>query len=209
MATVLSPPDQRILLHGINWETYESILEAHKSRSLPRFTYDRGSLEIMSPSPEHERLKELASLFVNAAAEGMDVDLEGLGSTTFRREDLKRGFEPDSCFYVQSVKRVRGKIELDMTVDPPPDLTIEIDITSPSINRFPLFAQLGVPEVWRYDGERWMILALEGGEYVERKESIALPGLTAAQIAHFIEEGRTMRRPEWLRWVRDSVRQSK
>ncbi len=128
MATVLSPPEQRVLLHDINWETYESLLEAHKSRSMPRFTYDRGSLEIMGPSPEHERLKELASLFVNAAAEGMDVDLEGLGSTTFRREDLKRGFEPDSCFYFQSVERVRGKIELDMTVDPPPDLIIEMTL---------------------------------------------------------------------------------
>jgi Uma2 family endonuclease len=161
----------------------------------------------MSPSPEHERLKDLAALFVNAAAEAMDIDLEGLGSTTFRREDLKRGFEPDSFFYVQSVERVRGKTELDLRIDPPPDLLIEIDITSPSISRFPLFAQVGVPEVWRCDGERWMILALEGGEYIERKESAALPGLTAARIGHFVEEGRTMRRPEWLRWVRDSVRQ--
>lgn len=208
MATVMSPPEQRILLQGINWETYESILEAHRSRSVPRFTYDRGRLEIMSPSPEHEKLKHTISVLVEVLAEGMDIDLEGLGSTTFKREDLKRGFEPDSCFYVQSVKRVRGKTELDMTIDPPPDLLIEIDITSPSISRFPLFAQLGVPEVWRYDGERWMILALEGDEYVARGESIALPGLTAAQIAHFIEEGRTMRRPEWVRWVRDSVRQS-
>ena len=209
MATVLSPPDQRVLLQDINWETYESILEAHRNRSVPRFTYDQGSLEIMSPSPEHEKLKHTISVLVEVLAEGMDIDLEGLGSTTFKREDLKRGFEPDSCFYVQSVERVRGKTELDMTIDPPPDLLIEIDITSPSINRFPLFAQLGVPEVWRYKGERWMILMLEEGEYVERMESIALPGLTAARIGHFVEEGRTMRRPEWLRWVRDSVRQSK
>ncbi len=208
MATVLNPPEQRVLLQDINWETYESILEAHKSRSVPHFTYDGGLLEIMSPSAEHENLNRTAASLVEVVAEEMALDMMNLGSTTFRREDLKRGFEPDSCFYVQSVERVRGKTELDMTVDPPPDLLIEIDITSPSINRFPLFAQLGVPEVWRYDGKRWMILALEGGEYAERKESIALPGLTAARIGRFVEEGRTMRRPEWLRWVRDSVRQS-
>lgn len=208
MATVLSPPEQRVILHGINWDTYESILEVHRNRSAPRFTYDRGSLEIISPSPEHEELNRAAASLVEAVAEGLDLHTRNFGSTTFRREDVKRGFEPDTCFYIQSVERIKGQTELDLTVDPPPDLVIEIDITSPSITKFPLFAQVGVPEVWRYDGKRWSILMLAGAEYIEREESIALPGLTVARITHFIEEGRTMRRPDWLRWVRDSVGQS-
>lgn len=208
--TVLSPPaDQRVLLQDIDWEIYERILEAHRNRSVPRFTYDRGQLEIISPSPEHEMLKDFAALLINIVAEEMTIDLQGMGSTTFRREDLERGFEPDSCFYIQSVERIRGKTELNLKTDPPPDLVIEIDITSPSINKFPIFAQLGVPEVWRYDGKRWIVLVLEGEDYVERDESVALPGLTVSVISRFIEEGRDLRRPEWLRRVRSWAKQDR
>ena len=209
MATVLSPLEQRTLLRNIDWETYERILESHRNHSVPRFTYDRGRLEIISPSPEHEMLKDFAALLVNIVAGEMTIDLQGMGSTTFRREDLERGFEPDSCFYIQSVERIRGKTELDLRTDPPPDLVIEIDITSPSINKFPIFAQLGVPEVWRYDGKRWIILTLEGEGYVERDESAALQGLTVSVISRFIEEGRELRRPEWLRRVRSWAKQDR
>ena len=207
MATVVSPTDQRIVLDNISWEMYESLLEAHRDRSAPRFTYDQGRLEIMSPSPEHETLKDVAAQLVNIVAEELEADLQGLGSTTFRREDLDRGFEPDACFYIQNAVRIRGKTELDLRIDPPPDLLIEIDITSPSINKFPIFAQLGVPEVWRYDGQRWIILTLEGEGYVEREKSTALPGLTSAAIERLIEEGCRMRRPEWLRRVREWAQQ--
>lgn len=206
MATVLSPPDQRVVLENIGWEMYGQILAAHRSRSVPRFTYDRGRLEITSPSPEHEKLKHTISVLVEALAEGMDIDVEGLGSTTFRREDLERGFEPDACFYIQSVELIRGKVELDLRTDPPPDLVIEIDITSPSINKFPIFAQLGVPEVWRYDSEHWIIWALEGEEYIQREEGIVLPGLTGALILRFLKESRTLRRPVWLKRVREWAR---
>ena len=135
MTTVLSPPDQRVVLDNISWELYEGILEAHRDRSLPHFTYDRGRLEIMSPSPEHEQLKDKVTLLVNVVAEELNVDVEGLGSTTFRREDLACGFEPDRCFYVQNAARIRGKTELDLRTDPPPDVVIEVDITGPSINK--------------------------------------------------------------------------
>lgn len=140
-------------------------------------------------------------------AEELEVDLQGLGSTTFRREDLDRGFEPDACFYIQNAARIRGKTELDLRTDPPPDVVIEVDITNPSINKFPIFAQLGVPEVWRYQRRRWMILVLEGEGYVEREGSTALPGLTGAVIERLVEEGRSARRPEWLRRVREWAKQ--
>ena len=207
MATVVSPTDQRIVLDNISWEMYESLLEAHRDRSAPRFTYDQGRLEIMSPSPEHETLKDVAAQLVNIVAEELEADLQGLDSTTFRREDLDGGFEPDACFYIKNAVRIRGKTELDLRIDPPPDLLIEIDITSPSINKFPIFAQLGVPEVWRYDGQRWIILVVEGEGYVEREKSTALPGLSGVAIERLIEEGRSMRRPEWLRRVREWAEQ--
>ena len=134
MATVLSPPEQRVLLHNVGWDTYESLLAAHQDMSTPRFTYDQGRLEITSPSAEHEQFKDVLALLVNVVAEEKVVDLEGFGSTTFRREDVEQGFEADACFYIENVKRVRGKPSLDLAEDPPPDLVIEIDITHPSLN---------------------------------------------------------------------------
>jgi Uma2 family endonuclease len=207
MATVVSPPEQRIVLENITWDVYERLLDAHQDRSVPRFTYDRGSLEIMSPSPEHERLKHVVALFVEVVAEELSINVEGLGSTTFRRADLQRGFEPDACFYVQNAGRIRGKTELDLTVDPPPDVVIEIDLTSPSLAKFPIFAQLGVPEVWRYDGRRWQIFCRADVAYVEQAESLALPGLTAEVLTGLLAESRMLDRLEWLRRVRTWVRE--
>ena len=108
MATVLNPPEQRVLLKNIDWQTYEILLAAQRDRSAPRFTYDGGSLEIMSPSAEHEEIKETMALLVNIWAEN-EIDIRGLGSTTFRREDLSRGFEPDACFCIQSGDLIRAR----------------------------------------------------------------------------------------------------
>lgn len=207
MATVLSLPEQRVLLHNISWDTYERLLAAHQDSGSPRFAYDRGRLEIMSPSAEHEQLKDVIALLVNIVAEEREVDVEGFGSTTFRRQDLDRGFEPDACFYIENAKRVRGKATIDLIADPPPDLIIEIDISHPSLDKFSIFARLGVPEVWRYDGQRLTIFKLEGEEYVEREESTALPGLTSVIVSRLIKESRSIERPAWLRRIRAWVRQ--
>ena len=130
------------------------------------------------------------------------MNIDSLGSTTFRREDIDRGFEPDSCFYIQNAARVRGKKRIDLSSDPPPDLVIEIDITSPSLDKFPIFAQAGVPEVWRFDGGQLTIYELAAGEYLERDASIAFPTVAAADITTFIKESETMNRPEWVRKLR-------
>ena len=209
MATVVSPPEQRVVLDKITWDLYEQLLATHRDRSVPRFTYDRGRLEIMSPSAEHEELKHMVALFVEVIAEEMNINVRGLGSTTFRREDLQRGFEPDACFYVQSVTRIRGKTELDLTIDPPPDMVIEVDLTSPSLEKFSIFAQLGVPEVWRYDGRQWQILQLVGEEYVKQVQSPALPGVTAEVLTNLLAESRSLDRLLWLRRVRTWVHEQR
>jgi Uma2 family endonuclease len=209
MTTVMSPPEQRIVLENIPWDVYESILAAHQDHSVPRFTYDRGRLEIMSPCAEHEELKHLVALCVEVSAEEMGMNVRGLGSTTCRREDLQRGFEPDARFYVQNAGRIRGKTELDLTVDPPPDVVMEIDLTSPSLAKFPIFAQLGVPEVWRYYGHRGQIFRHTGAVYVEQAESLAFPDLTAEILTGFLAESRRLDRLEWLRQVRTWVRQQR
>ena len=198
METVNSPAEQRVILHNVRWETYERLLAEHADSSAPRFTYDRGELEIMSPSPEHERVNRRLAQLVLALTEEMGVEAEDLGSTTFRREDLKRGFEPDSCFYIENEELIYGKDRVDLSVDPPPDLVIEIDITSPSISKLPIYAQMGVPEVWRYDGEHLTMWKLEGSRYTEITESLALPSLTNAVVSDFAEKSKSTKRTTWL-----------
>lgn len=206
MDTVKSPAEQRVVLHNISWETYERLLADHEDSSAPRFAYDRGVLEIMSPSPDHERTNRRISQLVLAVADELGVEVEDFGSTTFRREDVERGFEPDSCFYIQNEERVRGKARFDLTVDPPPDVILEIDMTSPSLNKFPIYARIGVPEVWRYDGERVSIFELRDARYVEVSESIAILRLTSAALSRFARESLALGRNAWLRKVREWAR---
>lgn len=207
MATVLSPPEQRVTLHNVSWETYERLLADLGDGSAPRLTYDRGTLDIMSPSSEHERYNRTTAQIVEELAVELDMHVESLGSTTFRRGDIDQGFEPDSCFYVLNAASVRGKKRIDLSTDPPPDLVIEIDITSPSLDKFPIFAKVGVPEVWRFDGSRLTIYGLARGEYLERDASVAFPAVTAADVTAFIKESETINKPEWVRKLRGWARE--
>ncbi len=152
METIKSPAEQKITLHNASWETYERLIRERGESRVPRFAYDRGELEIISPSAEHESAAYFLELLVALFAEETGVNAYGVGSTTFKREDLERGFEPDACFYVQNEERIRGKPRIDLDVDPPPDLVIEIDITSPSLNKLSIYARMGVFEIWRHDG---------------------------------------------------------
>lgn len=202
MVAVVSPPEQRVLLENISWELYEGLLEAHRDFSVPRFTYDRGRLEIMSPSAEHEQLKETVSLLINIVAEEMDLNAEGFGSTTFRRQDIDRGFEPDVCFYVANLAQVKGKREIDLQSDPPPDVVVEIDITRSSLDKFAVFAQLGIPEVWRHDGEQLRMFQLADAGYHEVSPSPIFSGVTGEMVSRFLEDSRVDERLIWLRNVR-------
>jgi Uma2 family endonuclease len=206
MATVLGTPEQKVILNGVSWQTYERLLAEHAGSSGTRFSYDRGALEIRILSAKHEAIKHTLALLVEVVAEGLGVDVYGLGSTTFRREDLGRGFEPDACFYVQREALVRGKDEIDLRSDPPPDLVIETSITHPSLKKFPIFSALGVPEVWRYEGERAAIFSLGSGEYVEVDQSAALAGVTGEALSGLIAASQELKRTEWLRRLREWVR---
>jgi Uma2 family endonuclease len=169
MSTVLEPPKVNqiltdgILLHNVSWFTYENLLADHPDVPSPHFTYDRGDLLIRVLSPEHEGINDVFKLVINLLAEEFGLESQSFGSMTHKREELQRGFEPDSCFYFKNEARMRGKKRLDLSVDPPPDLVVEIDITHPSLNRLPIFAAFGIPEVWRFDGEKLEILLLTDG----------------------------------------------
>jgi Uma2 family endonuclease len=208
MTTVLYPPEtspaeDRFILRDVSWETYEQLLSNYQDSGSPRFAYDRGVLEIMSPSSEHEELSDIIAQLVYILAEEWNIEYRSFGSTTFKREKLESGFEPDACFYIQSVERISGVKKLDLSVHPPPDLAVEVDITSPSLNKLPIYARIGVPEIWRYDGQGLTILLLQAGGYVESEKSSAIPRLTAVWLSRLVAQGETMKRSAWVRAVRE------
>ncbi len=209
MTTVLAPlkkAEQKVVLHGVGWQTYEQLLADFVDSHAAHFAYDNGTLEIMVLSFEHERLTHLLTVLVEILASELDIDTEGTGSTTFRRSDLAKGFEPDASFYFQHAEQIRQQDQIDLNTDPPPELVVEVDITSPSLDKFPIFAALGVAEVWRYDGTRVGIFHLTAGAYLNTSESALLPRVTATLVNRLLEAGKTMKRNDWLRLVRESVR---
>lgn len=209
MATVVSPPERLVIVQGISWETYNRLIAEHGENGGTRFTYDEGVLEIMVLSSRHERPNRVLAALVEVIAEEMEIDIERLGSTTFRRADLRKGFEPDSCFYIGNAIRVRGRDEIDLNTDPPPDLLIEVDITSESLDRFPIFAAVGVPEVWHCDGENVSFFRLHGVEYIETTNSPTFPQLRGEVATKFLTESRQLASTTWLRNVREWARSQK
>jgi Uma2 family endonuclease len=172
-----------------------------------RLAYNHGTLEIMVPSFSHEQLNRIVAAVVEALAMSIHLDFINAGSTTFKREDVARGFEPDSCFYLQHVDAVRGHTTIDLATDPPPDLLIEIDITHPSLDKLPIYAVIGVPEVWRYDGQQMVIYRLEDGTYRVVDTSVVLPGVTTQELVHFVLLSTTMPRHAWFAAIQSHVHQ--
>ena len=204
--TTVIHADPQVVLRNVSWETYEKLLEDLSDCSVPHLTYDRGVLEIMNPTPEHEGFNNALNLIVQIVAAEIDVNVRALGSSTFKRKDVERGFEPDSCFYVKSAERIRGKKRLDLAIDPPPDVVIEIDITSSSIPRMPIFAQFGVPELWQYDGSSLRMSKLQGDEYTGIDRSLAFPILTPRVLEDFVAKSEEWEdHPRLVKFIRDWV----
>ncbi|HEY2380587.1 MAG TPA: Uma2 family endonuclease [Terriglobia bacterium] len=199
-----APPTDRIIISNVSWETYESLLKDLENQSSPRLAYDQGVLEIMSPHFEHDAAKEVLAYIAIIALEEQDIDFVAAGSTTFKRGVLKRGFEPDASFYIRNAARVRGKKRLNMEIDPPPELIIEIDVTGDSMDKFPLYAALQVNEVWRYAGavEVWV---LQQNRYVRQNTSKAIPILGDRLITELMESSLTLQRPAWARNTRQRI----
>jgi len=199
------PSSGRVIMRNVSRETYEKLLHDLGTRSSPRLAYDRGILEIMSPHLEHEEANRVLASIVELVLEEIGSDFLNAGSTTFRDDEQERGFEPDSSFYIQNVDRVRGKKRLDMSLDPPPDLLIEVDLSSDSLNKFPLYASLGVPEVWRY-AENIEVWVLRNVQYVRNSSSLAVPILNETILTQFMESYASLKRPEWLQQARHRIR---
>ncbi|MGE5607935.1 MAG: Uma2 family endonuclease [Bacillota bacterium] len=208
MTTASIPSEQRFLLDDVDWPFYESLLQRVGDRHI-FVTYDRGRLELMSPSWKHDKRARLIGLIVNIVAEDLRIPFEGGGSTTFRREDLQQGLEPDQCFYIQHVAQIRGKDEIDLASDPPPDLAVEVEISQRMVRRIPIYQSLGVPELWRDDGRHVRVYHLEGdGEYHELEHSVAFPMLSTVQIDYLLDLARNTDEMNWTTAVREWVRKN-
>lgn len=215
MATVIEPRTQpaeaerRFLLTDVGWDGYEAILKIVGDRPI-RITYDRGDLEFFMPGRPHERYKHLLGRMIVDVTVELEIPCIGAASTTWRRQDLDRGLEPDECFYLASMERIIDKEELDLTIDPPPDLAIEIDISRSSLDRMGIYAALGVPEIWRFDGKTLRVGRLgEEGTYLPCPSSPALPFLPMDEVVRFLRLAEGMDHSRWGRefraWVRDEL----
>lgn len=188
---------QSVLLHNISWSAYRQISDALQNETSAHFTFGRGKLEIKVLSLKHENLKKILAMLFERLSEELDVEIFAAGSTTFQRADLERGFEPDECYYVRNAERMRGKESVNLELDPPPDLTVEIDVKHSSLNRMSIFADIGIAEVWRYDGEKLTIYLLENDEYQVSETSLSLPRARSEKLSELIEIGKNSARKEF------------
>ncbi len=205
---IIVPPGQQLLMTDISWLMYEQLLEEFGEKRGSRINYSEGVLEIMVPLPEHEDDKAIIADFVKVLLEELDIEFRSLGSTTFKSKTMKQGLEADDCFYIENEVAVRGKKRIDLTLDPPPDLALEIDITSRT--RFDNYEVLGVRELWRFNGTQLEINVLRSGQYVQVNESPHFPGFPLSEvIPQDLErskiEGRNKTMKAFRTWVRTRI----
>ncbi len=200
---------QRVVLHGVPWATYVALRDVPQSRNV-RMTYNRGELEMISPSKRHEVCAHLLGRLIEAWSEELHIDIQSCRAMTCRREDLERGFEPDNSYYVKHEPQVWQKMELDLSVDPPPDLAIEIDLSGETFKKMPLCAAFGVPELWRYDGQTLEVYELNSaGQYEPRPSSASFPRLPLSEVQRLMGQVGDVRENMLIRsfrtWIREHV----
>ncbi|NEN97242.1 MAG: Uma2 family endonuclease [Moorea sp. SIO1F2] len=199
---------QRIVLQNVSWQTYKALLADLGDHRASRLAYAQGMLEITMPSDRHETYKQLLERMVNTLTEELNLRVKGFASTTLNREDLEHGAEPDSCYYIGNVDYIQGRT-VDLANDPPPDLVIEVDITSSSSRRFGIYKQIGVPEVWRYIGQTVEIYRLQNGDYVRCQDNFTFEILSVEIINQFLQQAETQDDTTmilaWRKWVRENL----
>ena len=200
-------PGQQLLLADVSWQQFENILIDLGEHRAARVSYSHGYLEIMVPLPEHEKAKEIIGDIIKILLDCFNIDYDSLGSTTLKNEQMTQGVEPDACFYIQNQSKVIGKNRLDLNIDPPPDLAVEIDLTS----RTPLdnYELLGVGELWRYGKQGLQIEVLQDGKYVRSDASPTFPVPIVDLINQAIRQSQIVGISQAIRafkqWVRDNL----
>ena len=187
------PEDTVVIWHHVSWEEYEELLEQVGEASGLRISFDDGTLQAVTLSTEHEKYVRFIERVVSTLSLRLRVRTLAFGSTTMKKRKQRKGNEPDACFYVQTAAALGNRIHLDFTLDPPPDIAVEVDVHHDSLSKFPIDVALGVPEIWRYDGGQMRIHQLRHEAYVEVESSPALPMLTSRILTEYLtrmrEEG--------------------
>lgn len=204
--------ERRVVLSGISWKLYEQLRENPDNWHV-RMAYDQGTLELMSPSPDHETIKGLIGQLIEAFTEEMRIPRRSLGSTTWKRNDRTKGLEADECYYILNHHRVRGQRQFDLTVDPPPDLAIETEVSRTAVARLRIYAGLGVPEIWRWRKKGLTAYSLCEGKYVAREFSLNLPMLRVKDLEPFLDLDLADDESAWIRnfrvWLRERFVETK
>ena len=198
--------ESKVVLKGVSWQTFQALLADVGDDRAWRIAYDSGVLEIRMPYQEHEVPKRLLETFVESIADDLEIEVMSVGSLLLEREDLTRAIEPDTCFYIQNEALVRSK-DIDLETDPPPDLAVESDYTNSSLNKFVIYAALGVPELWRYRRQTLEVYQLVEGQYERVAQSLAFPFLPIAEIPGFIEQSRAIGQRAVVRLFRTRIRE--
>lgn len=201
------PAEQRVVLDDVDWSTYLALVNNSDGRH-QRIAYDQGVMEIMSPSKVHETAARIIGRILECVTEELDIEICSVKSTTFKRDDQKQGFEADESYYIANASVIRDLDEIDLTIHPPPDLIIEVDISRSSMNKFTLFGGIGVPEVWRYDGENIHVYVRRDEiAYDEVEESSVLPQIPLNEIPTLIEQVRSLGETDTIRAFRKSIQE--
>jgi Uma2 family endonuclease len=201
--------EQRVILSNISWLTFEQLLKELGDKRATRLAYNEGLLEIMTPLGPHENNNRFIESLIGAIADELNLNLKRFGSLTLKREKKLKGAEPDSCYYLQNEPLVRSKQEIDLDNDPPPDLVLEIDISSGSLDKRPIYAAIGVPELWRYDGNELEVFVLHPSnrDYQQVNQSLTFPWMSLDVIPRFIRQslvdGETATLRAFRAWVRE------
>lgn len=205
MSSIIESAEQRVVMHGVSWKTYLALAYESNDRHA-RIAYDQGELEIMSPSRAHERLSSFVGRMVETLTEELQIDIDSVASTTFQREDQQRGFEADESYYIAHVAEVRDCDEIDLAVQPPPDLVIEVDISHSSRSKLMIFEKFGVPEVWRLEGDHLLVFVLGPNEkYLESTRSVVLPQFPVADMPRWLARRNEVGETQCIRDFRQSI----
>ncbi len=210
ISTVKTLPNSSITkIYDVSWEDYQHLVSQTEELPAHRIWFDAGKLSIMSPQPNHEKPKTFFTRSGQILSEELSLDLEDLGSTTFKSEFKKKGAEPDVCFYVENAKFIIGLDNFDTAVPPPPDVVIEIDTTNDSWDKFQIYASFGVKEIWRYDGTAVKFYKLNDEKYDEIENSLSFPVLPAKVLTEFVlrtkNEGQTAILKDFRNWLKSRI----
>jgi Uma2 family endonuclease len=211
MSTAIAQPDrtteidgdQCVVLRDIGWKGYTTLLKVRGERSDPRMVYLDGSLLLLSPSYFHERLKELLGCFIMILVEELEIPCLMAGSTTFRRRAKRGGVEGDETYYLTNLDRIRGKKKINLKVDPPPDLAIEVVVSHDADDAVEVYRRFRVPEVWICDENQLTILVLQlDGQYVPSERSHAFSLLRASEIHSWVTRSQDGSDTAWIKELR-------